>query len=659
MQSEGLRGYLACSALTVLLLLIAAVNCVAADRPGTLLSGTLTVKNVSAIITAADQWKPFPTVGDRKAWESIRPEVRKAHIKAAEALLHCDWVTPKATSFLEYVRTGNRSNYQSISYGRREQLATLVIGECMEGKGRFLDDITNGIWTICEETYWGVPAHVGAQKKGAGLPDVKEPTVDLFSAETGSLLAWTWYLLHDSLDVISPLVSERIDYEVQRRIIQPNLERNDFWWMGFTRSVNNWNPWICSNWLAAVLVLERDPGRRAESVHKILRCLDNFLKDYPDDGGCDEGPSYWSRAGGSLFDCLELLKSASRGQIDVFGNPLIREIGRYITRVHIHDDYFVNFADAAAKTRADASTIYRYGRAIDDSTMMKFGSFVAHRRGLGNDVYPGQWGVLGRALPGLFALDDLLQTPPAEPLLKDSWMPGVQVMTARSEAGSVRGFYLAAQGGHNAESHNHNDVGNFVVFADGNPVLIDVGVETYTAKTFSKDRYSIWTMQSAYHNLPTINGVTQKDGRDFAASDLRYAFSDGAASLTMNIASAYPESAAVRTWLRHITLHRGKDVTIRDEYDLKESRRPLQWSLMTCLSPEVQADGTVKLRTQIPGPAEKPVFLELPASVNVQVEPIDLKDEQLRSSWGDKIYRIMVTSKDIRKKGTLTVTVHQ
>ncbi len=43
-------------------------------------------------------------------------------------------------------------------------LAKLVLGECMEGQGRFLDDILNGIWTICEETYWGVPAHVGVQK---------------------------------------------------------------------------------------------------------------------------------------------------------------------------------------------------------------------------------------------------------------------------------------------------------------------------------------------------------------------------------------------------------------------------------------------------------------------------------------------------------------
>ena len=38
------------------------------------------------------------------------------------------------------------------------------------------------------------------------------------------------------------------------------------------------------------------------------------------------------------------------------------------------------------------------------------------------------------------------------------------------------------------------------------PVIIDAGVGTYTRQTFSSERYTIWTMQSNYHNLPMING---------------------------------------------------------------------------------------------------------------------------------------------------------
>ena len=105
------------------------------------------------------------------------------------------------------------------------------------------------------------------------------------------------------------------------------------------------------------------------------------------------------------------------------------------------------------------------------TSMMGFGAFLARQQGLGSGFYPGQHGVLGRVLPALFALNDLLRTTPQEPLLRDFWMPGVEVMIARSPEGSVKGLFLAAQGGHNAESHNHNDVGNFIVYADGEPRL--------------------------------------------------------------------------------------------------------------------------------------------------------------------------------------------
>ncbi|MBF8297078.1 MAG: hypothetical protein HW389_3623, partial [Bacteroidetes bacterium] len=242
-----------------------------------LLSGPFTAELLKTSILAAKDWHPYPKQFERGAWSQLPEAVRNTSIARAEKLLHGSWQVPKATDFLEYKRNGNRSRYEAISFGRREQLAALVLGECVEGKGRFLDDIMNGVWTICEETYWGVPAHVGLQKSGPGLPDVAEPTVDLFAAETGMLIAWTYYLVGEELNKISPLITERMRYEVQRRVISVNLDRDDFWWMGFSRTVNNWNPWICSNWLTAVLVFEEDPARRAASVHKIMRCLDNFL----------------------------------------------------------------------------------------------------------------------------------------------------------------------------------------------------------------------------------------------------------------------------------------------------------------------------------------------------------------------------------------------
>lgn len=626
-----------------------------------LLSGLYSPEILKEIIMSSSDWHPYPKASESEKWQQLPDLVKKAHIQRAEKHLNGEWETPKASVFMEYVRNGNRSNFQRISFGRRTQLAELVLGECMEGKGRFLDDIMDGIWTICEETYWGVPAHVGAQKRGSGLPDVTEPTVDLFAAETAMLLAWTDYLVGENLDAISPLIRERIRHEVDRRILSVNLERDDFWWMGFGgRIVNNWNPWICSNWLAAVLILEDDGEGRARSIHKILRCLDNFLNPYPKDGGCDEGPGYWDRAGGSLFDCLELLYSASSGKIDVFDRPLIREIGRYISKAYISYPYFMNFADAAARINASASLIFRYGKRIADENLAGFGAFLADKQGLGEDYIRGSFGSLGRVLLTLFHLEELLEAEALEPLIRDIWLPDLQVMASRCAEGSSDGFYVAAKGGHNAESHNHNDVGNFIVYADGYPVIVDVGVETYTAKTFSSRRYEMWTMQSAFHNLPTINGIMQKEGRDYRAIDVEYSGGEKSAVFSLDIAPAYPDEAKVRTWVRTITLNRSGDVIIRDRYKLAEATQKIQMTLMSWRKPIPGKEGVIRLENPEGAIDMDPVTVRYgEKGFEASVEVIPLEDARLQSSWGEQLYRILLTARQIHAEDEFTLTIQK
>ena len=318
--------------------------------------------------------------------------------------------------------------------------------------------------------------------------------------------------------------------------------------MGFAlragqQRVNNWNSWICSNWLSAVLLMETDENRRRATVHKIMRALDNFIDPYPADGGCDEGPSYWGKAGASLFDNLELFHSASNGQIDFYAEPLIQDIGRFVYRVHIDGDYYINFADAPALVYPDGVLVYRYGERIRDPQMMQHGLWLAQRQQLAERGYGANGDIrqnnFQRLLRGLFSLADLPATPVGLPQGRDVWLPVIEVMVARDSAGNADGFTLAAKGGHNAESHNHNDIGNFVVYRDGKPLLVDAGVETYTAKTFGPNRYDIWTMQSAYHSLlPTVDGVMQSPGREYAAADVSYRADDAVAELSLEMAGS-------------------------------------------------------------------------------------------------------------------------
>jgi hypothetical protein len=103
--------------------------------------------------------------------------------------------------------------------------------------------------------------------------------------------------------------------------------RHDLPWVevaeGQVQPVNNWDAWICWNWLTSALFIDRNEDRRYKSVQKITVCLDKFINTYPDDGGCEEGPGYWNLAAGAMFDALELLHSSTAGAVDIYGQPLI------------------------------------------------------------------------------------------------------------------------------------------------------------------------------------------------------------------------------------------------------------------------------------------------------------------------------------------------
>ncbi len=599
------------------------------------------------LVSQAD-WHPYPTADQRDRWNAL--SARTGLIEAGEAAFNYQWKPILATRFLEYARVGNRSRYEAESFERRNMLLALALAECAEGKGRFVDQIANGVWAICEETYWGVPAHIGMQHAGVGLPDASEPTVDLFAAETAAALAYIYDLLGTQLDSVSPLIKPRIAAEIQRRILTPNLEREDFHWMGFDGlgRPNNWNPWVNSNWLACVLFIEPDQDRRQRAVAKIMRSLDLFLDPYPSDGGCDEGPGYWTRAAGSLYDCLDLFDRATDGQVSLRDQPVVQEMGRFIYRAHIDGKYYLNFADASAVTEPEAALAYAYGEYIHDPDMQAFGAWAwSTRRG-------ESWGspILSpmRRLRTIFLADELSQAEAYAPQPREVWLPVIQVMMARDQARSASGFYVAAKGGNNNESHNHNDIGEFVVYLDGKPLLIDAGVETYRRQTFSPQRYEIWTMQSAYHNLPTIDGVQQQPGEQFAARDLSYADS----TLSLDIAAAYPPEAGITYWHRRVSLARGQSVTVEDDYQLDHPPASLTLSLLTVSKPTLEL-GEIRLDTA-PLPdgrmSASGVLHYSGASFTASVEQIDITDNRMMPVWGSRLFRILLTADSPQPSGS-------
>lgn len=609
-------------------------------------------ERIRAGLLPPGEWKPFPDVTERAGWQAALPGLARRVRDRASAHTGRSWPELPATLFAEYRRNGNRSRFQDAYFERRGAVADLALAECLEGEGRHLDDIVNGVWAICEESTWCLPAH---ERSAGPLSDIHEPQIDLFGAETGATLAWVSHLVGPALEGEFPEVPRRIGHEVDRRLLEPYLCVDDWQWLRGRephRGPNNWNPWIHSNLLVATLLLEQDVERRASLVARMVRGLDAFLDGYAEDGGCDEGSSYWWRAAASMFECVETLYSASAGRLDGFGLPLLHEMGRYFHRMHVGADRYVNFGDAPSRQRPSGEVLYRYGGRVGDEEMRRHALSL---RAISDDVDHDHDHDLGRRLADLFDVDFAEAPPAAPPLVRDTWLGGVQVLACREREGSTSGLFLAAKGGHNGESHNHNDAGSFVVGLDGTPVLIDVGVETYTARTFGPDRYGIWTMQSGFHNLPVIDGHDQRAGSEYRAASVTHVIRDEASGLSMDLAPAYPAEAGVRSWTRAVSLERGDGaVRIVDRWEMERDPGELALHLMSSSQADCSTPGVLVFHID----GGRNLVVEYDRSLlSGRCERIAIEDPRLAYSWGEAVHRTILRVIQPTSSGTWELRV--
>ncbi|PHR53600.1 MAG: heparinase [Robiginitomaculum sp.] len=550
------------------------------------------------------------TLPDRAAWQSLPRAVRLALVEAADTALAQPFPQISAGLYGLFCQTGDRATFEAAYFARRRMLNAMVIGEAVEGKGRFCAVIDRAITQICDEPGWQLPAHNSQSRGGkiAPQPDPKNPVVDLFAAETAALLAVAASLVDTQL-------SARIDAEIQTRVLTPYLTRQ-FWWTGQGGGrMNNWTVWCTQNILIAALSRPAFAGLRGQIAERAGFSLDAFLAEYGDDGACPEGVYYYKHAALCLFTALDLLNTVSAGSVaPVFASQKLRNIAEFLLLAHIDGDNYANFGDAAAKMAPPDPRVYRFAKAVGSADLAHF----ALRAGWASD--PLDISLYDR-VQALFTARETAKKPSP----REGFAPSIGLFVARDPV-----FFIAATAGSNGNDHNHNDVGSVILYKNGAPVLIDLGVETYTAETFSTARYDIWTMQSSFHNLPEFGGVMQQAGVGFDARDVRSRFTPDEALLDMDIAGAYPPEARLVSYQRRVLLRRGRGVSITDHYDGELA--PIM-NLILAQKPKISAGQICVGDAQI----------ILTGAGRIEVEEIEITDPRLAASWPGPVYRARLT----------------
>lgn len=456
---------------------------------------------------------------------------------ARQNVLGNSWVEPYLTSVIQtaeqlrgtpipvipysyfklFHETGDRLTFESGPYGyfpRRKRLVAFAILSWLYGREEDLKELADIIWAICDEYTWALAAHVKPEAYTTKLED-EGYMVDLFAAETAQSLAEISFLLKDALPTI---LCRRISYLIRHRVIEPVMQ-NTFRWTG---AASNWAA-VCAGsvGMAAIYTLKDEEDLLAQVLERLWPSLESFLTSFSQEGVCMEGLGYWNYGFSYYVSFAELLQRRTNAEIDLLGQEKVRKIALFQQKCYFAGGRTVSFSDSSSRVRYLPGLTCFLKRRFPDvqippaEAMQDFHSDACYR-----------WSNVFRNL--LWAS----QSPETGTIGGSYPLPDAQWYLCSAANGSG----IAAKAGHNAEPHNHNDVGSFQLFHNGEEILCDFGSGEYTRHYFAEQRYTFMNCGSQGHNLPMIDGQTQIAGRKAAARNVRVDEN----GISMELADTYP-----------------------------------------------------------------------------------------------------------------------
>ncbi|MDE1549333.1 heparinase II/III family protein [Jeotgalibaca caeni] len=284
--------------------------------------------------------------------------------------------------------------------------------------------------------------------------------------------------------------------------------------------------------MASLSLLEKNSNRQLAIIKRLKTSFDHYMQSFGEDGVCVEGVSYWSYGFGYYLYFAEKYYSVYKD--DSFLNqPKIKEIAAFPYRVQLDQESFVPFSDAGRKERLPSGLLSFCQEQYDVVV-----PYYQEAPSLHVD-HCYRWAPLYRNLIWTKELKKCASN-------KISYFPDAEWLVAKGQ----NDFVFAAKGGNNNESHNHNDVGHFVIGMAGELLLTDLGVGEYTRDYFLEEtRYHILNNRSLGHSVPILNDKEQRSGAG-GAEGTHFLQSETGFQFEMNGKEVYPEDANVTNFHR-------------------------------------------------------------------------------------------------------------
>ena len=567
-----------------------------------------------------------PSSEDRSQWERMPEDFRRQLNREADRLMEQPIPALYASDYMRFQRKGHRSAYGTPAKARRDMLSGLIMGLAAHQTDRMDNRLADLIWAICEESSWVLPPNspLSIGENSLPLPDIYEPLVDSAAANTALDLSMAVQIAGERLYNITPQLLQRIAYEIDRRIITPFLAARDLDWMCGPKA----EAAVCLRGvMISFLSFEQDGGRRWQCMRKAWIILDRIMSQLPGDGSIPGGVSAWLDMVGPIMDCLNMVRTATGGKIDLRREMQVQLMCHYPVLCHIAQGWFVNPGSQSMKPELSGPAMYRLGMTVRDGALCDLGAYLYRTQGEG----PKEDLLMHRCQNALLRarLENEQGSPPFR---MQGYLNAQELMVARRAEDDEKGLALAARGGNNGQVGGHMDVGDILLFAHGQPVLVDAGAFDETSM----------------HSLPVIGACEQVSGANRRAEDVACRLEDDYAVLSMNLAGVYPAEARVMNWQRSAVYNRDDGtVQLIDIFDLN-GFETVRFHFITPCKPAL-GDHFAQLG---------PVRMRWEDGLSAMFHEVELKEEPWASLWGGKLYQLILTTDEPVNGGEYTFTMN-
>ncbi len=330
---------------------------------------------------------------------------------------------------------------------------------------------------------------------------------------------------------------------------------------------NNWTG-VCNGGLTSAAIAYANSGQAAESAQNVLNySIQDYeagMYSYAPDGGYLESPGYWSYGTDYMHVLISSLDSATGSTQGIYYSPGFAKSAYFTT-------YFENEAGSwgfhdSGSGQTDTNCQAWFARKSGDKSLGKIRQNAITSNLKKPHVYDVMWYAPGQIGDSVNLALDAHYSQVGSTTMRSSW--------------NKNAILVGLHGGANNASHGDLDIGNFILYAAGKRILMDLGSDNYNLPNyFGNKREQYYKKRAEGQNTLVIGNVsytTPDQVKNTVGEFIRNEFDAKSAISIVDMSTAYTtvDSGSRGVWFKD----NRSTVVLQDEIKLK-SEQIVRWAV--------------------------------------------------------------------------------